>query len=265
MTITPQLIALDLDGTLLGSDLKVSERTHDAVQKLKTQGVQIVLCTGRPPRYTQSLAEDLGLSETVIVYNGASIHNFEVGTAQHLHQLAPDVAAQVVTAVRQAHPEVSALIETTKGWFIDEALYLKNISNIEKNGVLPDGHGDVLEFLTYGAIKVLFRHPELEAATLAQPLAELNVYTTWSSPSLLEVQHKSVNKRAALIHLCQTLNLDSSQVAAFGDQNNDIEMLTWAGYGVAMGNACDAAKQAADFTTLSNDEDGVAEVLETWL
>lgn len=263
--MTPKLIALDLDGTLLGSDLKVSKRTWQAVQALKLKGVRVVLCTGRPPRYTQTLAEELGLSKTVIVFNGASIHNFEAGTAEHLHQLEPATVRQVITRLRIAYPEALMGLETSSGWFLDEALYIQSKSRLEKRGTLPDAHGDVLEHSRNGAIKILVRHPELGAAELAQSLQDVDVYTTWSHSSLLEVQHAEVNKRAALIHLCGTLGLDSGQVAAFGDQNNDTEMLAWAGYGVAMGNGCDAAKQSADFVTLSNDEDGVAKVLETWL
>ena len=266
----PKLIALDLDGTLLTSDLKVSNRTRNAVQALKAKSVRVVLCTGRPPRYTQALAEELGLGETVIVFNGASIHNFVAETALHLHQLTASTASQVIETLRAAHPQVLTGLETSKGWFLDEALYRQNRSRIEKHGSLPDGYGDSLEFLSTftdnnSVIKILVRHPELNAFELAKPLQGLNVYTIWSHSSLLEVQHKSVSKRAALIHLCDALKLDKSQVAAFGDQNNDIEMLTWAGYGVAMGNGCAAAKQSADFITSSNDEDGVAKVLETWL
>ncbi len=84
-------------------------------------------------------------------------------------------------------------------------------------------------------------------------------------PGLLEVIAKGVNKCAALARVAEGLGVSAPQVAAFGDEHNDKEMLAWAGLGVAMGNASAPAREAADFVTSSNDDDGVARVLETWL
>lgn len=228
--------------------------------------MRLVLCTGRPPRYTRAIATQLGLDETVITYNGASIHNFQTNSAEHLQQLDADTAAQVIKHLRQTCPGTLAGLEARHGWYLDTAMYEQRKALLKQRGLPPpDGHGDALEFASQGAIKLLFRHPSLRARDLASKLAQLNVYTTWSSETLLEVQHAQVNKRAALEHLTAGLNIAASDVAAFGDQHNDTQMLTWAGCGVAMGNAAPEALAAANLVTSSNNDDGVARVLETWL
>ena len=264
--MSPSLIALDLDGTLLRSDATLSPRSAKAIRDLRAEKIQIVLCTGRPPRYTESLARELNLEACAVVYNGASICDFRAGTAEHLHQLSGATARAVITKLRDAHPGVLTGLETVHGWYLDSELYEQRKAVLKRRNLpLPDGAGDMLDFLDAGAIKILVRHPELAAPLLAEALRDLDVYATWSSESLLEVQHPKTNKRTALEHLCDKLGLEPSSVAAFGDQNNDVEMLSWAGTGVAVANAAPEAKRAADLITLSNDKDGVAALLETWL
>ena len=262
----PKLVALDLDGTLLNANNEVSARTACALERAKARGIKLVLCTGRPPRYTRAVAKQLDLEETVITYNGASVHNFETGSAEHMHQLDAATTARVIRRLRAACPGVLAGLETTHGWYLDEEIYTRRKDILKKRGLPPpDGYGDALEFADRGALKLLFRHPDSSVREMAAALNGLDVYATWSSNTLLEVQHKSVNKRAALEHLTQTWAVQAREVAAFGDQNNDREMLAWAGCGVAMGNACPEALAAADLVTDTNDNDGVARVLETWL
>ena len=270
MTQPPKLIALDLDGTLLNSQGEVSERSVAAIRGLKAQGVRVVLCTGRPPRYVRTLAEKLELADLVLAFNGAVVVNFATDEFEYRHGLDRDLARQAVARLRACHPEVMAGLETRRGWYWDSALLELRRAGLEARGLpFPTGHGDVCDFLgedaSDGAVKLLFRHPDLSAPTLAEALHGLPLYATWTSEKLLEVMARSVNKREALEHLCEKFGLDAADVAAFGDQNNDREMLAWAGYGVAVANAAPEAKLAADFVTGSNDADGVAAVLEGWL
>jgi len=262
----PKLIALDLDGTLLSSQQEVSARTVSALKAARARGIKLVLCTGRPPRYTRAIAAQLGLDEVVVTYNGASIHNFRTDSAVHLHQLDAATAACAIRQLRAAYPDTLSGLETSHGWYMDTKMYEGRKAILQQRGLpLPDNHGDTLEFVAQGVIKILFRHPSLGVRDLAAALDGLDVYATWSSDTLLEVQHRCVNKRAALEHLTGNLGIDTQEVAAFGDQNNDEQMLAWAGCGVAMGNAAPEALAAADRVTRSNNEDGVAEVIETWL
>ena len=262
----PKLIALDLDGTLLNSQGEASERSVAAIRGLEAQGVRTVLCTGRPPRHVRALAETLGLADLVVAFNGAVVVNFATGETEYRHGLERDLALEAVARLRASHPEVLAALETQNGWYWDSALLEQRRPVLEKRGLpFPTGHGDVCDFVGADAVKLLFRHPTLTAATLAEVLKHLPLYTTWTSEKLLEVMALSVNKREALEHLCKKFGFQAADVAAFGDQNNDCEMLSWAGFGVAVANAAPEAKKSADFVTASNDDDGVAAVLEGWL
>ncbi len=265
-TSVPKLVALDLDGTLLTSQGEVSERSVAAIRGLKARGVRVVLCTGRPPRHVRVLAEQLEIADLVLAFNGAVVVNFATDSFEYRHSLDRDLAFESVARLRTCHPEVMAGLETRRGWYWDSALFELRRAGLEARGLpFPTGHGDVCDFLGEDAVKLLFRHPSLSAPTLVKALHGLPVYATWTSEKLLEVMARSVNKREALEHLCEKFGFRAADVAAFGDQNNDREMLAWAGYGVAVANAAPEAKAAADFVTGSNDADGVAAVLEGWL
>jgi hydroxymethylpyrimidine pyrophosphatase-like HAD family hydrolase len=105
----------------------------------------------------------------------------------------------------------------------------------------------------------------LTAKEMSLALTGVETYFTWSSESLLEVMAANVNKREALVHICTEREISWQEVITFGDEHNDQGMLLWAGLGIAMANAKSEAKEVADFITASNDDDGVAVVLEAIL
>lgn len=257
----PRLVALDLDGTLLRSDKTVSLRSQRALAALRRRGVWVVICTGRPPRSAKAIAEQLGLASCVIVYGGAAIFDFERNTALVRFDMTAHAARGVLHAIRAAFPRVMLGLETHHGFYLDSAYYARR-----DDGITPDGvHDDVGTFIHDTVTKVLIRDGLHDARSLARALADLPVHCTWSLYDLLEVTAENVSKRRALQHLSEQLGIPASQVATFGDEHNDREMLAWAGQGVAMGNAHPDIKALADLITGSNDEDGVAEVIEAWL
>ena len=265
-TFRPKLIALDLDGTLLTSAGQVTPRAERAISTLKAGEVRIVLCTGRPPRYVRQLAEDLKLADLVIVYNGAAVLDFIKEETSYRHELPRDLALEAITTLRRRHPAVMTGLETSHGWYLDTALFDLRRAALEARGLAPpDGCGDVCDFVRERVVKLLFRHPSLKASELACALETLPVYTTWTSERMLEVMAPQVNKGEALRYLCERFGLRAKEVAAFGDAHNDLEMLALAGIGVAVGNAAPEVKAVADLITGTNDEDGVAAVLEGWL
>ncbi|MDJ0521907.1 MAG: Cof-type HAD-IIB family hydrolase [Planctomycetota bacterium] len=260
----PDLIALDLDGTLLDAESRITERARQAVERCAAEGAHVVICTGRPPRMTHAYAETLGV-ETSIVYNGASRLHHGDGTLIHHHELSSVTAGEVVERLRTGIDGVQIGLETAAGWFVDRPLFEASRERLAKAGLPPpDGVGAVESFLDGGAIKVFARHPEHGVEALAGAVEGLPVYATWSGPTLLEVMHPAVNKRDALERLSGELGIEREHVAAFGDNHNDLEMLAWAGHGVAVANATPAAIEAADEVAASHDEDGVAAVLERW-
>jgi Cof subfamily protein (haloacid dehalogenase superfamily) len=257
----PRLVAIDLDGTLLRSDKTVSPRTEQALAALRQRGVRVVICTGRPPRSTKAIAQQLGLDSCVIVYGGAAIFDFERDVALARFDMSARTARGVLNALRAAFPQVMLGLETHHGFYLDSAYYASRDGSSEPDGV----HDDVGTFIQDTVTKVLVRDGSQDARTLARTLADLPVHCTWSFHDLLEVTAAEVSKRRALQCLSEQLGIPPNQVAAFGDEHNDREMLAWAGRGVAMGNAAPDIKALADVVTCSNDEDGVAEVIEAWL
>ncbi len=260
----PRLIALDLDGTLLDEERRITERSRRVLRRAAEAGTTVILCTGRPPRMTHDYADALQLDRS-IVYNGASLLDHRDRSCVHYHALSAEEAGAVVKRLREGIPDVGIGLETARGWFVDEAILEDTRVRLESAGLpLPDGVGPVEQFLAGGAIKVFARHPQRPVTELAAVIADVPGYATWSGKYLLEVMHPSVNKRSALERLGVELGIEAEHVAAFGDNHNDVQMLEWAGHGVAMANASDQARAVAAEVTASNQEDGVAVVLERW-
>lgn len=261
----PRLVAFDLDGTLLSSERTISARNRAAVAGLVERGVRVVICTGRPPRTARVFAEQLELVDLAIVYNGGAVYNFAEERALARFDFSAEVAREAVAKVRAEHPGVMCGLESAYGWFVDSGRY-----EIVRQGTLPyetepDGVGDIVDFMRGEVTKLLFWHPATPIEALARTLADLPVHATWSMPGLLEVIGPGVNKRTALSRIAAELGFGAHEVAAFGDQHNDQEMLAWAGFGVAMGNATPQVQALADWVTGDADDDGVAEVVERWL
>ncbi len=229
-----------------------------------------MLCTGRPPRTAKAFAEQLGLVDLGIVYNGGAVYNFAEDRALMRFDFPGEVARQAVLKMRAEHPGVTCGLETAYGWFVDTARYDLTRRELTRQGNVPyepepDGVGDALDFVQDEVTKLLFWHEGESPETLYASLSELPLHGTWSMPGLLEIVGPEVNKRTALKQVAADLGFTAEDVAAFGDQHNDREMLVWAGFGVAMGNADESVQTLADWVAGDADADGVAEVVEAWL
>jgi len=262
---TPRLVALDLDGTLLTSDKRISPRARAAVEALDGRGVAVVLCTGRPPRSSKAYAAELGLTAPFICFNGAALYHPADDAVTIRHHLDPEVAGRAVLELRAAFPGVRLGLESDHGWYLEPTAMASRAAEARLGPEEPTGVGPVERFLDAGAIKLMASSDGRAAAELAMAVADLPLQRTWSAGGLLELLDPRVDKRAAVSEVSRGLGIGRRDVAAFGDQRNDVELLGWAGWGVAMANASEEARAAADEVTLSNDDDGVAVVLEGWL
>lgn len=260
----PDLIALDMDGTLLDGERRVSPRAARAISQLAARGVEVILATGRPPRMTRRYVLDLGL-EHALVFNGASRYSASRDHSVHHHELERGQALAVIRRLRAGLPDIGIGMETAHGWYLDETLERRRRQAPGLNARPPDGVGPVEDFVREAVIKIFARHPEHDAQIMGRALDGAGIYMTWTNIELLEVQHPEVNKRDALQRFAAERGITREAVAAFGDEHNDVQMLSWAGHGVAMANGTRDAKEAADEVARSNDEDGVAQVLERWL
>lgn len=261
----PRVIAVDIDGTLLGPEKVVTARTRAAIDAVRSLGAHVVVATGRPLRTALPVAEQIAATSTIVAYNGAAIWHAQ--RFQLLRALDLGVAQAAVERLRAAAPGATLALETSRGWYLDAELPAGDPGNAAHlfRGGPPVAIGPLEGFMDGGPIKLLAVYDDAHPSALAESLNDLELYTTWSLPFLLEVHHPLVNKGAALAHLCEEWQVEPSEVAAFGDQHNDSAMLAWAGLGVAMGNSEPEALAAADLVTASNLEDGVALVLESWV
>lgn len=264
----PRLIACDMDGTLLTPDGAVSGRTAAALRAAQARGAHVVLATGRPLRTSVPIAAELGIGETVVAYNGAAM--LWRGEFKLVRELGALAAADALARLRAFAPDASLALETAAGWFlepaagVDAALPAGKLAHLYRGGP-PLAVGPLEGFFGGGLIKLNVVHEELHPSRLAAELAGLDLVGMWSLPFLLEVHDAEVDKSMALAWLCDELGVAPGEVAAFGDQQNDSGMLAWAGVGVAMGNAEREALEVADVLGPPNSEDGLAQVVESWL
>lgn len=262
---TPRLVALDLDGTLLTSDKRISARARAAVQALDARGVAVMLCTGRPPRSARAYAAYLGLTGPSICYNGAALYHPSSDAVTVRHHLDPALARRAIDSLRGAFPGIHLGLETDHGWYLEPAVIALRETEARLGPEEPTGVGPLERFLDGGAVKLMASSRGRAAAELATAVADLPLKRTWSAGGLLELLDPRADKRTAVSEVSRGLGIDRHDVAAFGDQRNDVELLGWAGWGVAVANASEEARAVAEEITLSNDEDGVAVVLERWL
>ncbi len=260
-----RLVASDIDGTLIRSDGVLSERTKAALNAVVDAGSTFVLATGRPPRWVHPIAEMTGHRGLAVCSNGALVIDLtdEKVVDQRLHTEAASLAA--ANAVRAILPDASFAVDGPSGFG-----HVPGYTSAFLHG--REVKVATLEELLQGQLtKVMFRHPDM-SMDLLRELTDLigdNATVTFGSMgddlgpnTLVELMPYGVTKADALSRIAHRYNATADDVIAFGDMPNDIDMLAWAGHGVAMANAHPLAKQAANEVTTSNDDDGVAAVLE---
>lgn len=245
------VIALDLDGTLLRSDDSISQRTISVLDKCSQAGARIVIATARPPRRVSRLLPPSLLGLPFVCYNGAEV--YEAGQKVATFHIAPETAREIVLSVNVMSPDSAVSAE------IDDWLYCDRVID----SPLPYDIVDLMLFINKPVAKLMFDCRYIEdTAPLVLNLPTECVCKFTSRGTLGEVISSHTSKAAGLAILLARWSMSLRDVVAFGDDTPDIEMLHECGMGIAMANAASEVKSAADRLTLSNDEDGVAAVLE---
>jgi Cof subfamily protein (haloacid dehalogenase superfamily) len=247
-----RLAAIDLDGTLLRSDGTIGERTKRAVRETR---LDIVLVTARGPLTMRAIAEELGVGGSAICSNGALVVDLATREIVRQRLLETEVALRLVHELRARLPGIRFAVEHES--FAHEPGFSA------WDWTPPEGTriADVVELLADPATKLILRHAAHETIAiqdLAREIVGESLTVVASGSEAVEVTAAGVNKATAVAEL----GVPPEHVIAFGDYPNDIPMLTWAGRGVAMGNAHADVLAIADEVTATNDEDGVALVLE---
>ncbi|TQF04152.1 HAD family phosphatase [Kitasatospora acidiphila] len=260
----PRLIATDLDGTLLCQGGTVSARTAAALADAERAGLQVVFVTGRPPRWMRLLGTHIGGHGVAICSNGGAIVDVRGERLLESFPLTPDAAGQVVDRLRAALPGTAFAFEYPAGFSREPEYQVAMWGDDEPHLVAPAEQ--LIAGEARNSYKILAKHPELtpddflaRARAAVGPLAEI----TRSSPiALLEISAAGVTKASTLARWCAEQGIDRTEVVAFGDMPNDLEMLAWAGESYAVANAHPEVLAAVARHTVSNQDDGVALVIE---
>jgi Cof subfamily protein (haloacid dehalogenase superfamily) len=257
----PRGVATDLDGTIVRSDGTISARTRSALVTAESAGGLVVLVTGRPPRWLHGVADATGHHGIAVCANGALVYDLRRETVVASYPLSVEIARDVVATLRAAIPGIGFAVETVTDGFGHEPAYRPRWSTDGERVAAVD------ELLSAPLAKLLARHEELDSDALLAAArdvvgAEVATMTHSSREGLLEISAAGVSKATTLAALCAEHDRTSSDTIAFGDMPNDLPMLVWAGHSVAVANAHPEVLAAVDEVTASNDDDGVAVVLE---
>ncbi|GAA3077848.1 Cof subfamily protein (haloacid dehalogenase superfamily) [Kribbella aluminosa] len=261
MTGQPTVVALDIDGTLIDHDDAMSPAVLDAVRRAAAQ-VPVVLATGRAWSTTKPIAERLGLPAGgfVVCSNGARTLRYPDGAVVDERTFDPST---VIASVRRYAPNARMAVEDSDGsYLVTEPFPDGDLGVGARFRVVGDD-----ELAPQPVTRLIIRDPEQSESDFVQ-LAErlglhgVSYFVGWTA--WLDIAPEGVDKSTGLKVALAQLDLDPSGLLAIGDGRNDIEMLTYAAVGVAMGSAPEEVKLAADEVTKSVQDDGVAAVLNRW-
>jgi HAD superfamily hydrolase (TIGR01484 family) len=248
-------VATDLDGTVIRSDGTISARTIAAFGRAEQAGARLVLVTGRPPRAMREIAQALGHRDgTAICSNGALTYDLRTGEVTPVRLIAPEQLAAAVRNLRAAIPGIGIAVEYPGGHAIDR-LFQPITFDVDNPGPRFDDRALLGRHLGYSCDDLL---------AIAGPALDGLVAVTHSSATgLIEAAAIGVSKATTLAMLAAAEGITSQESIAFGDQPNDLPMLAWAGTSCAVANAHPDVLAAATRIIGSNDDDGVAGVLES--
>ena len=261
-----KLVAIDLDDTLLRDDLTISQHSQEIIQEVRDEGVTVTLATGRMLPSARPYAEQLGFDVPLITYQGALVKNAFSGEVMYKCPLSEEVARLVIQYGRRKKIHVN--------FYMEDKLYVERITpqgeHYERLSGVPFTKVEDLEELMQDdfPFKLLLIDDEQVVDQELDELREIlneagtDAHLSKSKPSYLEVNHPQATKGIALQKLAERLGVSREEVMACGDSFNDLEMLEYAGFGVAVANAYPEIRSHARYITASNNEDGVALALQ---
>jgi Cof subfamily protein (haloacid dehalogenase superfamily) len=271
MGLPIRLVAIDMDGTLLDNRKIMSDANLAALKELEAAGIGLVICTGRHPSNARHVLGRYGLANPVIGSNGSLLFD-EDGAVIAAHPIDPAAVDAVAGLMERNRMDYIAFTmdhviirEQIEGTYTRGPLsYIHEISNGNyKAGILEMGKalgGKVYKLAAFNR-----ESPSLLEKTRHELAGCEHLGITKSADTNIEILPEGVDKGAGLREYARLLNIPMAEILSLGDQENDLPMLRNTGYSVAMGNACESVKQAVTYRTASNEEDGVARALRTYV
>lgn len=263
-----KMLCLDIDGTLLNSKHQITKQTKEAISKvIKEQNALVILVSARMPTGIFFLAKELELAAPIICYSGALIMDKDQNILFN-HYIELSYVKKLYSIVKKYSIGISLYKDDE--WYSEEKdKWVEQEEDITKlSASICDYQELFTEWENEGCNKILCMGDEQEIAALQNELfttfgEELAIYL--SKPTYLEIMSKKSSKTVAIAVLLEKYKLDRRALMAIGDNYNDINMIEYAGVGIAMGNAPDEVKGYADHITTSNDEEGVAKAIYTYM
>ncbi len=263
-----RLLAIDLDGTLLDDNVGISTRNYRAIKMAQEKGVKVTIATGRPFKSCLPYARKLAVDIPFITYHGALVRSLELKEPLLYNPVDFDLACDVVETAEKLGYHINLYIDD-RVHIREENSFSRMYQDITAVEVLPVGN--LYTFLAnekkappkLTIIDFEGRLEKMESFLYENYREKLTI--TKSHQNFLEITHLKATKGQALKSLVDILNVEQDEVMAFGDSYNDIDMLQYAGMGVAVANAPREVQEKADFITRSHLEDGVAEVIEEYI
>jgi Cof subfamily protein (haloacid dehalogenase superfamily) len=276
ITIKYKLICIDMDGTLLNSEHKISENTKDAIRKAHNIGVHIVVSTGRLFADAESFSELIGVKSPIIASNGAVIRGIEKNDIIYKSVINEEVCLKLMNIFKNYDvkpclytPEhvysrslrlmlfygflklKRIMSKDTQFQYIHSWSRLKKIIQLEKCNIVK------CEILSKNKDRIK------EIRKVLESMEEIEIVS--SSKYNIEITNKGVSKGKGIEILSSCFKISKNEIIAIGDSENDLSMIEYAGCGIAMGNAIDSVKKRASYITDSNDNDGVAKAIKKFV
>jgi Cof subfamily protein (haloacid dehalogenase superfamily) len=260
-----QAFACDLDRTLIGKDAELHERTRTAIAAARAAGIHVILATGRMFRSVRPYAEAAGIDDPVVCYQGAVVADPVSGRFLRHEPIPLELAREAIAAVEAEGYPLNC--------YVDDELYVArhtaaseayaSFQNLEVHAV-----GDLLAWLAEPPTKLVAVGDPVDLDGLEEQMRTdfgRRLYISKSLPHFLEFASPEVTKGSGLAFLADHLGFTAPETVAFGDGENDVELLEWAGYGVAVENAHERVLAVADLVCPPVTEEGVAQVMEAYL
>jgi hypothetical protein len=265
-----KLIALDIDGTLLNSEKKITEPVFNSIQEAKRNGAKVVLSTGRPLPGVTPLLEELNLvddGDYVICFNGAVVQEVKskkvISNIEMSHADFKTIYSIVKELNTKVHINTPTNVITPH---VEPSKYTLYEAEINKIPVVYKSEDEIDDSVTFCKIMIIDEPEKLQEVLDFLPKEIYDNYTVVrSAPFFLEFLNKAANKGTALQALCNNINMPIESTIAVGDEENDQHMIKLAGLGVAMGNARDSIKEISNYITKTNNEHGVAHVINKFI
>lgn len=261
-----KLVALDLDGTLLTDDKTISKRNLDSIAKVIDQGIKVVLASARPPRSVKAIYNRLNLDTTSIHYNGAMLYHFQREQVVSHNPLCQNITRELILCARNIARNCIVSLEVLDKWITDRTDPKWNTET--GKSFKPDIIGPLDDHLHQPVTKLMI---------LGEPADMRKIHRAYhsdfvgqasvaiSDDHLLQVMQFQVDKAMGLETVMAEHDINWNSVLAIGDAPNDLEMVTKARIGVAVNNAWNDVKSAANVVVANNNDDGVAQALEQYI